>query len=56
MINALDRLDRLDLVDDVVDERGLHALAREGKLSGLPDGTIEIEESLRVQVYPRKEG
>jgi hypothetical protein len=56
VIDALDRLDRLDLVDEVVDEKGLRTLAREGKLDGLPEGAVEVQESMGIVVYPRKDG
>jgi len=56
VIDALDRLDRLDLVDEVVDERGLRPLVREGKLDGLPEGAVEVRESMGIMVYPRKDG
>jgi len=55
VIDALDRLDRLDLVDEVVDQKGLRALAREGMLDALPEGAVDIEETLKIQVYPRKD-
>jgi hypothetical protein len=56
VIDALDRLDRLDLVEEVVNERGLRPLVREGKLDGLPEGAIEVKESLGIQACPRKDG
>ncbi len=55
LIDALDRLDRLDLVDEVVDEKGLRELARKGKLDDLPEGTVEIRVTLKIQAYGRKE-
>jgi hypothetical protein len=55
VIDALDRLDRLDLVDEVVDEKGLRDLARQGKLDGLPAGAVEIKVDLKIQAYGRKE-
>jgi hypothetical protein len=55
VIDALDRLDRLDLVDEVVDEKGLRGLVREGKLDDLRGGAIEIEEAVTIQPYRRKE-
>lgn len=55
VIDALDRLDRLELVDEVVDEVGLRALVREGKQDSFPEGAIEVEESLKIQLYSRKD-
>ena len=55
VIDALDRLDRLDLVDESIDEKGLRALAREGKLKGLPKGAVEVNVELKIQVRRRKD-
>jgi hypothetical protein len=55
VIDALDRLDRLDLVDEVIDEKGLRALARQGKLDDLPEGAIKVKMDLKIQAYRRKE-
>ena len=55
VIDALDRLDRLDLVSEEVDEKGLRALVRKGKLDGLPEGAIEVEESVTILPFVRKD-
>jgi hypothetical protein len=55
VMDALDRLDRLDLVDEVIDEKGLRDLARQGKLDDLPEGAVEIKVDLKIQAYRRKE-
>ena len=55
VIDALDRLDRLELVDEVVSEVGLRALVREGKQDSFPEGAIEVEESLKIQLHSRKD-
>ncbi len=55
VIDALDRLGRLDLRDEVVDEKGVRKLVREGKLDDLPDTALEVLEKEGIQVFQRKE-
>ena len=55
VIDALDRLDRLDLVDQVIDEKGLRKLAREGKLDDLPESVVKIDVKVQIQASARKE-
>lgn len=54
VIDALDRLDRLDLVDQVIDEKGLRQLAREGKLDGLPRSVVKVDVRMQIQAYTRE--
>lgn len=55
VIAALDRLDRLDLVDQVIDEKGLRKLARDGKLDELPETTLGIARKTQIEATTRKE-
>lgn len=55
VIDALDRLGRLDLRDEVVDEKGVRKLAREGKLADLPETALKVVEKQGIQVFQRKE-
>ncbi len=55
VIDALDRLNRLDLRDEVVDEKGVRKLVREGKLDDLPETALKVVEKEGIQVFQRKE-
>ena len=55
VIAALDRLDRLDLVDQVINEKGLRKLARDGKLDELPETALGIARKTQIQATTRKE-
>ncbi len=50
VVDVLDRLGRLDLVREVVNEKGLVPLYRQGKLAKLPQGAVHVKTTERFVV------
>jgi len=55
VIDALDRLDRLDLMEEVINEKGLVKLSRNGDLDDLPAGAVKVTDVPELRVSKRKD-
>ncbi|TET37978.1 MAG: hypothetical protein E3J72_04620 [Planctomycetota bacterium] len=54
MFDALDRADRLDLVTYTFDEKEVKKLFRAGKLEGLPEDAVKLENYHELQVRSKE--